>query len=299
MVTIMELRHLKYFVAVAEELSFSRAAERVRVAQPALSAQIRSLEEELGVQLLERHSRGVALTQVGKVFLREARLAIQQADRAAISAQEAARGLLGELRIGCITSFTNEQLLRLVRAYRTEFPKVDLRFLDKTPAGLEEAVINKEVDVAFLRPPVRDSYLNLRVVEHAEMVIVMSRTHPLASAKHISWEQLKDETFIQLPDQESPGFNGRFREYALKAGFVPRIAQYGHEMHSILWHVEVGLGIAVMVAGMKDLLRRDLVIQSFKKPLPTIETLMVWRKDDTSPTLAEFLRLSKLHLSAE
>ncbi|MDB6026281.1 MAG: transcriptional regulator, LysR family [Verrucomicrobiales bacterium] len=298
-VTSMELRHLKYFVAVAEELSFSGAAERVRVAQPALSAQIRSLENELGVQLLERHSRGVALTQVGKVFLREARLTIQQAERAATSAKEAAQGLLGELRIGCITSFTNEHLLQLVRAYRTQFPKVDLRFLDKTPAGLEEAVVNKDVDVAFLRPPVRDSSLNLRVVEHAEMVIVMPKTHALAAAKSLSWEQLKDETFIQLSDQESPGFNGRFREYALKAGFVPRIAHYGHEMHSILWHVEVGLGIAVMVSGMKDLLRRDLVIRSFKKPVPTIETLMVWRKEDTSPTVAEFVRLSKAHLLAE
>lgn len=292
----MELRHLKYFVAVAEELSFSGAAERVRVAQPALSAQIRSLEDELGVQLLERHSRGVALTQVGKIFLREARLAIKQAERAANSAQEAARGLLGELRIGCITSFTNDHLLRLVRAYRTEFPRVDLRFLDKTPAGLEEALIRNEVDVAFLRPPVRDSALEVRVVEHAEMVIVMPKSHPLAETKELSWAQLKDQTFIQLSDQESPGFNHRFREYALKAGFIPHIAHYGHEMHSILWHVEVGLGIALMVSGMKNSLRRDLVIRSFKKPVPTIETLMAWRKDDPTPTIQEFIRLSKLHL---
>lgn len=292
----MELRHLKYFVAVAEELSFSRAAERVRIAQPALSAQIRSLEDELGVQLLERHSRGVALTQVGKVFLEEARAALRQADRASQSAREAAKGLLGELRIGCITSFTNDHLLGLVRGYRTEFPKVDLRFLDKTPAGLEEAIIRKEVDVAFLRPPVRDSNLNVRIVEHAEMVIVMPKTHPLAACKTLSWEQLKEERFIQLSDQESPGFNSRFREYALQAGFIPRIAHYGHEMHSILWHVEVGLGIAAMVSGMRDLLRRDLVLRSFKKPVPTVDTLMVWRKDDTSPTLQEFVRLSQLHL---
>ena len=292
----MELRHLKYFVAVAEELSFSRASERVRIAQPALSAQIRSLEDELGVQLLERHSRGVALTQVGKVFLEEARAALKQADRAAASAREAAKGLLGELRIGCITSFTNEHLLRLVRAYRTASPRVDLRFQDKTPAGLEQAVINHEVDVAFLRPPVCDSSLDVRVVEYAEMVIVMPRSHPLAGCKTLSWEQLQNETFIQLSDAESPGFNSRFRDYALKAGFIPRIAHYGHEMHSILWHVEVGLGIAVMVAGMKDLLRRDLVIRSFQKPVPTIETLMVWRKNDTSPTVQEFIRLSKLHL---
>ncbi len=295
----MELRHLKYFIAVAEELSFSRASERVRVAQPALSAQIRTLEEELGVQLLERHSRGVALTQVGKIFLAEARETIKQAERAATSAQEAARGLLGELRIGCITSYTNEHLLRLVRAYRSAFPKVDLRFFDKTPAGLEEAVVNNEVDVAFVRPPVRDENLQVRVVEHAEMVLVMPGAHPLASAREVTWEQLENETFIQLSDQESPGFNSRFREYALKAGFIPRITQYGHEMHSILWHVEVGLGIAVMVSGMKDLLRRDLVMRHFKKPVPTIETLLVWRKDDKSPAVREFVRLSKLYLSAE
>jgi LysR family hca operon transcriptional activator len=295
----MELRHLKYFVAVAEELSFSRAAERVRVAQPALSAQIRSLEEELGVQLLERHSRGVALTQVGKVFLQEARNTIKQAERAATSAQEAARGLLGELRIGCITSFTNEHLLRLVRAYRCAFPNVDLRFFDKTPAGLEEAVVNRDVDVAFVRPPVRDSNLHVRVVEHAEMVLVMPGNHRLAGTREIAWGELENETFIQLSDQESPGFNSRFREYALKAGFIPQITHYGHEMHSILWHVEVGLGVAIMVSGMKDLLRRDLVMRPFKKPVPTIETLMVWRKDNTSPTVAEFVRSSKLYLSPE
>ncbi len=295
----MELRHLKYFVAIAEELSFSRAAARVRVAQPALSAQIKTLEDELGVQLLERHSRGVALTEVGKVFLREARAAIQQAERATASAQEAARGLIGELRIGSITSFTNDHLLRLVRAYRAEFPNVDLRFVDKTPAGLEEAVANKEVDVAFLRPPACDSNLNVRVVEHAEMVVVMPRTHHLAVSRGISWQQLKDETFIQLSDEESPGFNSKFREYALKAGYIPRIAHYGHEMHSILWHVEIGMGIAVMVSGMKDLLRRDLVMRSFRKPVPTIETLMVWRKNNLSPTLAEFIRLSKVHLPSD
>jgi DNA-binding transcriptional LysR family regulator len=292
----MELRHLRYFVAVAEELNFGRAAKRLHIAQPALSAQVRDLEEELGTRLLERDTRRVALTPIGRAFLAEARAILEKAEQAVTTARHQARGVMGELRVGAITSFTNDPLLRLICDYRAKFPDVEFRFIDRTPAGLESALSNKAVDVAFLRPPIRDTALDFRVVEHAEIVVIMPSTHRLAKVKELTWPQLKQEQFIELPDDQSPGFNARLRDYALKAGFVPNIEHHGHEMHSILWLVEIGLGISAMVIGMKDLLRRDLVLKRFRPPRPTIETLMAWRCGDSSPALREFLQLAERHL---
>lgn len=289
----MELRHLRYFEAVAGELHFGRAARRLRVAQPALSRQIRVLEDRLGVRLLERSRRHVALTPAGEVFLVEARAVLGRAVAAEEAARAAHAGTRGTLRLGAITSFRNERLHAVIRNFRRRFPAVALEFTDRTPAGLERALLDRQVDVAFLRPPVRDPELAVAVVEQAEWMVVLPAGHPLAARPAVSWPQLRGETFLQLADEDSPGFNARLREHALRHGFVPEIRPACREMHSIVWLVSLGLGLSVMVTGMRHLLTPGVVGRPFRPPRPTIETLMAWRREDPAPVPRHFLALAR------
>lgn len=288
----MELRHLRYFEAVAGELHFGRAARRLRVAQPALSQQVRALEDRLGVRLLERSRRHVALTPAGEVFLAETRAVLGRAAAAEEAARAAHAGTRGTLRLGAITSFRSDRLHAVLQDFRRRFPAVELQFTDRTPAGLERALLDRQVDVAFLRPPLRDPSLGVAVVEQAEWMVVLPEAHPLAKRAAVTWRQLAGGPFIQLADEESPGFNTRLREHALRHGFVPEIRHACREMHTIVWLVSLGLGLAVMVTGMRHLLTPGVVGRPFRAPRPTIETLMAWRRDDPSPVPRRFVELA-------
>ena len=193
----MELRHLRYFRAVAEELHFGRAAERLHIAQPPLSQQVRQLERELGVALLVRTTRKVELTPAGEAYLKRVVAILDAVDEAGGQAQRIAEGAEGQLAIGCVGSATYSLLPRLVRALREELPGVDVSVRGEMLApALFTALLAGEIDLALLRPPVEQSGVLLETVRHDRLLAALPEGHALAARDELSIKDLRDEEFV-------------------------------------------------------------------------------------------------------
>src|SRR3954453_15892050 len=203
----MELRHLRYFVAVAEELHFGRAARRLQLAQPPLSRQIQGLEQELGVRLLERTKRHVELTPAGKVFLEHARKLLTEADHAVAAARRAARGEIGRLAIGFVGAATYSALPELLRVFHTRFPDVELVLYEMTSAHQHDALREGRIEVGFVRPAIPDDTLARRVARGEPLVAALPAGHRLARRDEpIPLSDLAGEPFILFPRDPRPSF---------------------------------------------------------------------------------------------
>ncbi|MBV9229224.1 MAG: LysR family transcriptional regulator, partial [Chloroflexi bacterium] len=192
----MELRHLHYFIAVAEELHFGKAAERLQMAQPPLSQQIRQLEDELGVQLFYRTKRHVQLTEAGHVFLQEARQTLIQAEQAIVAARRAGRGELGRLAIGFVGSATSDILPTLIRGFQERYPEVELLLRELTTAQQVRALQDGRIHVGILRPPVHDDTLRIETLFKEPLIVALPERHPLSSQVQLPIEALAREHFI-------------------------------------------------------------------------------------------------------
>jgi DNA-binding transcriptional LysR family regulator len=202
----MELRHLRYFVAVAEELNFRRAAERLRLAQPALSAQIKALEEELNVRLLERTTRSVTLTQAGRVFLKEARGVLGAASQAEQLARKAEHGAVGTLRVGVIAPAASPWLANVLRLYHQRFPGVQLSLSEITTAEQLLRLRAGELDAGLLRPPVHFPELEWRFVEQSPQVLAAPAGHRLARKRHLEWKDFDGEGLVMIQPGQQHGY---------------------------------------------------------------------------------------------
>ena len=233
----MELRHLRYFIAVAEELHFGKAAQRLHIVQPALSKQISLLEKELGVQLLERSKRHVQLTDAGAAFLEDARKTIAAAEMALERAHLAGRGETGVLRIGFIAPAVYHLLPRTLRAYRTHFPGVRLRLSEVSNRSAIDGVSNGNLDIAFVRLPIEDDRRLCRVTVSEEPVIIaLPADHALARQAAVDLRSLAEESFVMISRAQEPALYDHYVAWCLESGFSPRVV---HEVDRT--HVAVGL----------------------------------------------------------
>jgi DNA-binding transcriptional LysR family regulator len=289
----MELRHLRYFVAVAEELHFGRAAARLRISQPPLSLQIRDLERELGVRLFARNRRRVELTAGGAAFLAEAREILQRAEGAGERARRASRGESGALGVGFVTSATNEAFASILREFQRGRPGVELRLYDQTPDQQLEALRSGRIDVGFLRPPILDSTLVAERVWREPLVVALPADHRLASQPFVRWKDLVDEPFVTLSSQQAPGFRRVFFEAAQAQGFSPQVRQYANDLQTVIWLVAVGIGIAVVSAGLSNLARRSVVYRPLRPRGPMVEMVVAWRREAALPALDAFLEVTR------
>jgi DNA-binding transcriptional LysR family regulator len=294
----VELRHLRYFVAVAEELHFRRAAERLRIAQSPLSQQIMALEHDLGVNLFLRDKHRVELTHAGEVFLPEARDLLERAKAAATIALRAQRGEHGRLRIGYLTSATSDLLSQVVRSFKLKHPKVDLVMHDMVPdavvAGLEQGTL----DAGVLRSD--------RVLGHAALgwqelwrdplMVALPRDHWLAKKSRISIRWLKDETFIMISEGSSMGYNEMVRAACAKGRFVPSVQAEANQMQAIIWLVHLGLGVALVPAALQALQRSNVVYVPVDPPQEAVICL-AWSKRATSPVLDSFREVARMQCS--
>ena len=291
----MDLRRLRYFVAVAEESSFNRAAVRLHMAQPPLSAQIKNLEEELGVLLFERSSRGVRITEAGEVLLEEARRIFVQVDQTVSLVRRVGQGEVGRLTLGFVPSASNETLPPILGAFGERFPGVELFLREMRPDLVVRRLHDRQIDAGLLYLPLEDASLGIECVSREPLVLALPERHPLASEDRVDLASIADEPFI-LPAryQRMPGLYGQVTEACRRAGFVPRAVQKDvWLMQTIVGLVAGGTGVALVPASLRNLRRKGVVYKPVGGLTPTVELGMVWRKDDRGAVLNSFLSVAR------
>ena len=250
----MELRHLRYFIAVAEELHFGRAAQNLGISQPPLSQQIQALEEELGARLFDRTNRRVELSEAGRLFLDEARRVLAQVDKAADVARRAQLGELGEMKIGFTSSAPfNSSIPRAIYAFRQAFPAVHLNLQEMSSAEVVEALGNESIEIGLMRPlPLPDSVQTTELFREP-LVAVLNASHPLADGPGTGIElaALAQEPFVFFPRSYGSGLYSQLLSLAREAGFSPHIAQEAGEAMTIIGLVSAGLGVSVLPASFQ------------------------------------------------
>jgi DNA-binding transcriptional LysR family regulator len=288
----MELRHLRYFVAVAEELSFNRAAQRLRISQPPLSNQIKQLEEELGVQLFERSSRGVRMTEAGEALLDEARRIFVQLEQTTRVVQRVGHGEVGRLTLGFVPSASNEMLPSILRTFRHRYPEVELFLREMRPDRVVQRLHDQQIDAGFLYLPLDDASLNVECVSREPLVLALPESHRLASKPRIALQALTEEPFILPARYSMPGLYGQVTKACHQAGFVPRAVQKDvWLMQTIVGLVAGNICVALVPASLRNLRRRGVVYKQVYGLSPTVELGMVWRRNDLGAVLHSFLRV--------
>ena len=294
---MMELRHLRYFVTVAEELHFGRAAERLHIVQPALSKQIISLESELGVKLLHRTKRQTRLTEAGEAFYKEARWIVERTERAAEAARRAANGMTGRLGVGFVGPASYSILPRALRVFRERLPNVELGLHEWTSVRQIErlttgTVQECEIQVGFVRLPVSvagDS-LVLEPVLKEGVIAAIPEEHPLAVGSDLPVSALAQEPFIMIARHREPGLYDHYISLCHQAGFGPRVVQEANRIHTIIGLVASGMGVAFAPASIEQLQRPGVVYRKLTGKVPELEMAAVWRQEnDDLPVLRNFL----------
>jgi len=287
----MELRHLRYFVAVADELHFGHAAARVHTSQPSLSQQIRNLEKELRVDLFVRSKHRVELTKAGDRFLKEARLILASADRAADLARQAEHGDNVRLVIG-ISPETSWQFLRpVLREFAAHLPSVEVVFRVLATGAQPGTLRDGTIDVGFVSLPVPGEGIESERIERAPLRVALFEGHPLAGRRRIALEELAREHFTLWPRDFAPGLWDEIEEIFTRAGFGPPVQLEGGlpSVRTTLGMVAAGLTIA-LVEPESQLTTPGVVFRDLLKPI-FIELGVIYRAGDASPILANFLGL--------
>jgi DNA-binding transcriptional LysR family regulator len=287
MTPAVELRHLRYFLAVAEELHFSRAAERMRIAQPALSQQIRKLETAIGVPLFHRTKRVVELTAAGQAMIRPARQALAEAAGAVEAAQRAARGETGHLRIGFIESAAMTLVPEAVRRFSAAHPDVGLSLNELAVDAQVEGLLSGRLDVAILRLPAPTDGLELASIAEEGLVVVLPNSHPLAGRSRISPATLAGEPLVLLARQTVPGLYDQIIALQHEHGAAV-VAQEATSIQAVLGLVAAGLGVALLPASVRSLGRSGVSFSALS-PSPRSEMQLAWRESDRSPLTAAFV----------
>jgi DNA-binding transcriptional LysR family regulator len=295
----MELRHLRYFIAVAEELHFRRAAERLHMSQPPLSQQIRQLEEEVGAQLLTRNQRKVELTAAGAAFLVRAREILDAVEDAARQARRVQRGEVGRLAVGFVGSAMYSFVPELLRAFRDSAPDIALRLNEMGTTEQLRQLDDGRLDVGFLRTPGRWPGLSFETVLEEQVVVAMPDVHPLAQRSIVPLSDLTGESLVLLTPGGSPGLRAALATSIAQLGGEERIAQEASEMQTVIGLVAAGVGISLVPESVRALVRHGVSYRPLDGDAPTVKLAMGWRTTDDSPVLASFLEKARAAAPAE
>jgi DNA-binding transcriptional LysR family regulator len=287
----VELRQLRYFIAVAEELHFGHAAARLHIAQPPLSQQIKHLENELHTQLLWRTKRHVELTEAGEAFLEEARKTLAQVEHAARVARSNGLGKTGQLELGFIDTATYGFLPELLRTFREHHPDVQVVLHEMTSGELVEALKRGQIQVALLRPTRGGSQLQFHEIGRERLVVAMPRRHRLSRLPEVPVQELEHEGWILFPRLLSPGLHDYLLGICRKAGFTPRVVQEARVGHTIVGLVAAGLGITLITESLKHWGRSDVVYKPLQAATVWLPMSIGWRKDERAQTVHSFLKI--------
>jgi DNA-binding transcriptional LysR family regulator len=296
----MDLRHLRYFVAVAEERHFTRAAERLGIKQPPLSLQIRQLEREMGTPLFRRLTRGAELTEAGALLLDEARDILEQVERTKANVQSRARGETGRIRVGFAGATYFQPLIPgLIQAYRKLYPDVLLTPEQSNTPHLIEALRNGSLDIAFVRPPLSDGEgIILQPLVEEPMRIVLPSYHHRAGGGAHSLVALAQETFILFPRPIGPGLYDSIIASCQRAGFSPTLGQEAPQISSIVHLVAAGFGVSVVPKSIEQIRADGIVYLPIEGEAPRAPISLAVRKDNRSATARNFLILARQQAEA-
>jgi len=285
----IELRHLRYFVAVAEELHFSRAAKRLRIAQPPLSQQIRQLEQHIGHALFNRNSRTVALTHAGETLLELARHILKRLEEDVETVRRVGRGEMGSLTVGFIGSAMLTVLPAILRGYRMKFPQVALRLRELTTSRLVDAIRQGAVDIGFLRDAGPTDGLSVQTVLAEKYVVALPDRHPLAQRKKVSLIALKREPLVLFPRELGPLAWDKTIELCEIAGFRPTIVQEAAEWLVVLRLVSSGLGISITPACVATIKTPGVICRELTSCPISTNIELAHRTDYLNPIMNAFL----------
>lgn len=286
------IRELECFVAVAEELSFTRAAKRLHLAQPPLSRHIQALESRLGIRLFDRSTRGVSITAAGRAFLLDTRSALTQLQRAGASAKRASRGETGRLEIGFASAVYSPELVQLFRRFRQKHPEVQLTIHDSLPADQMRSIIEGRIDGGFVGTAPQKGSDELSFIPwHKEpLLLFVPPDHRLAKSRQVTFSQLREESFLAVASEASPAFSAQFHQLCRNARFRPRIVQEADRAQAVAVMVAAGSGIAVLPAALTRVVGDALVTVKLAEKSASLTHMFAHRKGDPSGPLGDFLK---------
>lgn len=289
---MIELRHLRHFVALAEEEHFGRAAERVFVVQQALSSSIQKLEKEVGVPLVNRSTRRVSLTPAGMEFLAGAREILAITDQTVMRAQQAARGEVGHLTLGFMSGLVFGRLPQIVQRFREEYPLVRLELRELTPQEQEGALRAGTIDLGLLLLPVRDSLLTSQVLWEEPLVAALPTSHPLCRQKELHIADLRESEFVFFPRHLRPTYYEQVMSWCEEAGYVPRIVQEAIEIPTLLSLVAAGVGVFLPMRFFAGLTLGGVEYKTIQDA-PKIAIAAAWVGGRAEATQQAFLRVMR------
>lgn len=286
----MELRHLRYFVAVADTLHFGRAAAQLHIVQPALSQQIKRLERDLGVLLFTRTRRRVQLTEPGRLLLQEARRVLAQTDVAVRTAQRAAVGHIGRLSVGFTQIAMWTAFPKMLRAYRDRYPGIELAFNERPIPRLLEGLETGQFDVICVPLPLPGSAFRSKIIADAPLVVALPRGHPLAERHRVPLTALAREPFAAFPlSLKTRLIDDLIMALRKDAGFAPRVVQEAEPLHSILSLVSAGIGVVLAPAWVQNFPGPGIVYRRVTPAGPRFRLAVVWRPAAPPPTVVKFI----------
>jgi len=288
----MELRHIKYFVAVAEELHFGKAAARLNMSQPPLSQQIRQLEDELGFPLFYRNKHHVELTEAGKVFLEETRLTLEHLEKSRVMAEKAHQGAKGRLVVGFLGS-TTYNVVPLLGQYKLRYPMVDLTLHQMKSDRQLQALRDRSIHLGIVRNPVDTPDLASETLMTEPFAAILPKRHRLAERESLNMLDLQDEPFIVSSRYSGATYYDAVMSLCEQAGFSPNIALEVPELHTIVAFVSEGMGVALVPASYRHQQNEGVVYRELRNVDAMLRTVLIWRKDEPSPILREFVELSR------
>lgn len=286
----LDLRQLRYFVAVAEELHFSRAARRLHMSQPPLSQQIHRLETELGVLLLQRTKRRVVLTEAGRVLLAEGKRILREVDQAVEAAQRTSRGEAGHLAIGFVSSAPYEMLPATLGAFRRQYPRVQLSITELNSTVQVDALLDSRIDVGLVRTPLDHGLgVVLETVAREHLVVALPRDHPLAQHTRVRLAELADSPMVTTPRSESVAFYDAIISACHLSGFSPDIVAEASQASGMVALVAAGSGAAILPASTARIQLPDVVYRPIAPPIFHLDLAVAVRAGERAPLVQRFL----------
>jgi DNA-binding transcriptional LysR family regulator len=291
----MDLRHLRYFVAVAEARHFTRAAERLGIQQPPLSMQIRQLEQEMGTALFRRLTRGVELTDAGGLLFEEARRILEQVAQAKANVQSRARGETGHIHVGFAgATYFQPQVPAIIQTFRTLYPNVRISPEESNTPHLIDALRSGSVDVAFVRPALGDEEgIAIQPVVEEPMTVVLQSNHHHAGRRSVPLSALAQETLILFPRSIGPGLYDRIIASCQSAGFSPALGQEAPQISSIVHQVAAGFGVSIVPQSIAQIHAVGVVYVGIEGDAPRAPICLAYRKDNHSATVRNFVSLTR------